>query len=184
MSAGGLAPLWLMGRALVGVLLFVLLFWLSRAAAATLHQRSPQHRIIGKWAALHRALDEYAARGRRLLLTVTMLLSFLLQASQIVLNVALADVVGLQVSMLLMWWLVPVLALASLLPVGIGGLGVREVAAVSLLSASGAIPQTIIAWSLLWQATVWLASLPGGLWWMSRSRPGAAPLGAETQSTA
>jgi uncharacterized protein (TIRG00374 family) len=181
-AAGGLSPLSLMWRALVGVLLFVLLFWLSRAAAATLHQRSQQHRIIGKWAALHRALDGYAARGCRRSLTVVLLLSFLFQASQIVLNVALAYVVGLQVSIFVMWWLVPVLALASLLPVGIGGLGVREVAAISFLGATGATPQTIIAWSLLWQATVWLASLPGGVWWASRRQRAAAPVDQATPS--
>jgi uncharacterized membrane protein YbhN (UPF0104 family) len=65
-----------------------------------------------------------------------MLLSLVFQASQIVLNIFLARAVGLNVPPLVMWWLVPVLARASLVPLGIGGLGVREVAALKLLGSS------------------------------------------------
>jgi hypothetical protein len=100
-----------------------------------------------------------------------MLLSLLFQASQIGLNIVLARSLGLEVPAIAFWWLVPVLALASLVPVGVGGLGVREAAAVTLLHGAGITTantaSTIVLWSLLWQATVWLSSAPG-VWWAFR----------------
>jgi uncharacterized membrane protein YbhN (UPF0104 family) len=137
-----------------------------------LSRTAPHNKLARKWSAVHRALDEYGSRGRCGVLATAMLLSLVFQASQVVLNIMLARAVGLNLPPLVMWWLVPVLALASLVPLGIGGLGVREVAAIKLLGASGISAETILAWSLLWQATVWLASLPGALWWKGRSDTG------------
>jgi hypothetical protein len=171
MAKGNMAmsPFMIIIQAMVVALLFAALFWMSRRAAKRLSHKAPHNNLARKWAALHRALDEYGSRDRLGVLATSMLLSLVFQASQVVLNLVLARAVGLQLPPLVMWWLVPVLALASLVPLGIGGLGVREVAAIKLLSASGISAETVLAWSLLWQATVWLASLPGALWWKSRS---------------
>jgi uncharacterized protein (TIRG00374 family) len=134
----------------------------ARAAAYRFAARAPDNKWLRKWAALHRSLDFYAQRERRPVLVTALVLSLLFQGSQVVLNIALARVVGLDLPALAFWWLVPLLALASLVPLGIGGLGVREAAAVALLhNSEGVAVDNIVAWSLLWQATVWLASLPG-----------------------
>ena len=93
-------------------------------------------------------------------LGAALLISLAFQASQIALGIGLAHAVGLNLPAATFAWLVPLLALASLVPVGIGGLGVREATAVTLVG-SAAPPEVVIAWSLLWQATVWLSSLPG-----------------------
>ncbi|HEX8551101.1 MAG TPA: lysylphosphatidylglycerol synthase transmembrane domain-containing protein [Abditibacteriaceae bacterium] len=105
------------------------------------------------------------ARGRGAV-AVSLILSFIFQASQIALGIGLARAIGWNLPTQTFFWLIPVLALASLVPVGIGGLGVREAAAVALVG-SAAPAETAIAWSLLWQAVVWLASVPGG-WWLVR----------------
>jgi hypothetical protein len=147
-----------------GVLLsFVLGVMATRAVVYRLVERAPDNKWLRKAAALHRALDFYAQRERQPVLTAALALSLLFQGSQVVLNIALARVVGLDLPALTFWWLLPLLALASLVPLGIGGLGVREAAAVGLLhnTGTGADAGTIVAWSLLWQATVWLSSLPG-----------------------
>jgi uncharacterized membrane protein YbhN (UPF0104 family) len=105
----------------------------------------------------------YAAPHGRGALFASLLISFAFQASQIGLGIGLARAVGLLLPATTFVWLVPLLALASLVPVGIGGLGVREAAAVALLG-SAAPAELVIAWSLLWQAIVWLSSLPGVFW--------------------
>jgi uncharacterized membrane protein YbhN (UPF0104 family) len=109
---------------------------------------------------LKNALDFYLKPQNRNVMSIAMLLSFAFQISQVLLNIGLAHASNLSVPDSVFWWLGPLLSLSGLVPVGIGGLGVREAAAVGLLGglvSSG----KIVAWSLLWQATVWLSSLPG-----------------------
>jgi hypothetical protein len=57
-----------------------------------------------------------------------LLISLAFQASQIGLGIGLGRAVGLDLPTATFVWLVPLLALASLVPVGIGGLGVRVAA--------------------------------------------------------
>lgn len=175
---------------MIGALLLLALgVWCLRAPAVRLEQRAPQHRLARAWAGLHQALDFYLRPETRGALAVALGLSLLFQASQVVLNIALARAVGLALPGAVFWWLVPALTLASLLPVGLGGLGVREAAAVTLLSNSGllntsaatghsATAATVVAWSLLWQATIWLSSLPG-IFWRGRGEELSAELAPE-----
>jgi uncharacterized protein (TIRG00374 family) len=126
-----------------------------------------QAKLARFWIKLHRALDVYLAPATRGALAGAVLISLVLQLGQIGLNILLAHAVGLHLPILTFAWLIPSLAIASMLPLGIGGLGVREAAAVALLggAATGAslATGTIIAWSLLWQATLWLSALPGAV---------------------
>jgi glycosyltransferase 2 family protein len=115
--------------------------------------------IAGKWAMLHHEIDFYARRERWGTLVAALTLSFVFQISLVGINVFLARAVGLSSPFTTFLWLVPLLSITSMLPIGIGGLGVREVAAVAVLGNS----PNVVAWSLLYQATVWLASLPGAL---------------------
>lgn len=148
-----------------GVLLFLLfVFGVARCSVAR-NATSKWHR---KWRAFSDALALYGAPSSRRALWFSLLISVVFQSSQILLNVFLARAVGLDISIATFWWLVPSLAIASLVPLGIGGLGVREAAALQLLAGSGAPAATIIAWSLLWQTTVWLSSLPGVFWATAR----------------
>ena len=129
-------------------------------------------KAVRKWAALHREIDFYAGRERRLTLVLALAMSFVFHASYMAINIFLARAAGLQTPITTFLWLVPLLSLMSMIPIGIGGLGVREAAAVAVLGNTA--PQgTILAWSLLLQATIWLSSLPGSLflgeWRRSRS---------------
>ncbi|MDQ3814873.1 MAG: flippase-like domain-containing protein [Armatimonadota bacterium] len=153
----------------IGVLaVFAILAVVSRAVALRLEVRRPHSGLLRKWANLHRALDFYASHRRWPALAGALGLSFLFQSAQVVHNLVLAHVVGLDLPGSVFWWLVPLLAVASLLPLGLGGLGVREAAAVAMLAGTGVAPEIIVAWSLLWQATIWLASLPGALFVQAR----------------
>ena len=117
-----------------------------------------------KFARLQSALAFYARPQHRALLAQAMLLSILFQASQVLLNIGLARASGLDLPARVFWWIGPILSLSGLIPAGIGGLGVREAAAVALLRDWPVSVGQIVGWSLLWQATVWLASLPGIIW--------------------
>ena len=116
-----------------------------------------------KIARLRAALAFYARAQHRGTLMWALALSFAFQISQILLNIALASASGLDLPARIFWWLGPLLSLSGLIPAGIGGLGVREAAAVALLQGWPVSVGQIVGWSLLWQATVWLASLPGAL---------------------
>ena len=110
------------------------------------------------------ALAFYARPEHRGVLARALALSLAFQASQVLLNLGLAWASGLDLPARVFWWLGPLLSLSGLIPAGIGGLGVREAAAVALLGNWPVSVGHIVGWSLLWQATVWLASLPGILW--------------------
>ena len=116
-----------------------------------------------KIARLKAALSFYARRQNRGVLWRALALSLLFQISQVLLNIGLASASGLELPARVFWWLGPLLSLSGLIPAGIGGLGVREAAAVALLGGWQLSVGQIVGWSLLWQATVWLASLPGAL---------------------
>ena len=116
-----------------------------------------------KIARLKAALSFYAQRQHRGVLWRALALSLLFQVSQVLLNIGLARASGLELPARIFWWLGPLLSLSGLIPAGIGGLGVREAVAVALLGGWPVSVGQIVGWSLLWQATVWLASLPGAL---------------------
>jgi uncharacterized membrane protein YbhN (UPF0104 family) len=126
---------------------------------------SQRGKIARKLNSLRGALDFYGKPHLRGVLWGALALSLLFQASQVMLNMGLARSAQLDLPAGTFWWLAPLLSLSGLIPAGIGGFGVREGAALTLLR--GDFPHLeagqIVAWSLLWQATVWLASLPGAL---------------------
>lgn len=144
-ASGGQWPLVLVSLALLCLLLgaFLLLPRVSH----------PKIKRIGE------AVAGYA--HQRATLVAAFGLSLVFQGSQIALNFFLARALNLGVGALDMSWIGPVLSLSGLVPLGIGGLGTREVAAVALLSRFGVARGEAVAWSLLWQTTIWGASLPG-----------------------
>ena len=89
-----------------------------------------KHPVIAR---LQNALSFYARPQHRAVLARAMLLSLAFQASQVLLNIGLACAVELDLPARVFWWLGPLLSLSGLIPAGIGGLGVREAAAVALL---------------------------------------------------
>ena len=82
----------------------------------------------------------------------TLVISVVVQAAFVLVNVRLGRAVGVvaPVSVWLMAW--PLAKLAALVPVSVGGIGVREVALVALMRPFGDDPSAIMAAGLLWQA--------------------------------
>lgn len=155
-SGFGINALW---QIFVILALAALGFAVLRATAYRLERAATGKaaKVIGKWASLHREIDFYAQPERRKTLVFALGISFIFQSAQVAINIFLARATGLQAPITTFLWLVPLLSLMSMIPIGIGGLGVREAAAVAVLGNQA------LAWSLMLQATVWLSSLPGAL---------------------
>ena len=60
--------------------------------------------------------------------------------------------------------IVTVSTLAALLPISLGGLGVREISLTALLIAFGVAPSESVAISLIGRCFIWALSLVGGVW--------------------
>lgn len=56
----------------------------------------------------------------------------------------------------------------TILPISIGGWGVRELAAKALLTAHGASPEEAVVYSIAFGLVVMLATIPGALYWLFR----------------
>lgn len=152
----------------LGLVALVLLCWVVMKGL----EHKSTHVLVQKLGRVRQQVSYYMDPELRAQLALALGLSLAFQLSQVLLNIYLAGIVGLDLPWLTFFWLCPLLALSGLLPIGIGGLGVREGAALALLSGSALVATEghILGWSLLWQVTVWLSSLPGGLFLKARSK--------------
>ncbi len=106
-------------------------------------------RVAGK---VRGALDALLAQPRAALGALG--LSLAIQAAFVMLNVALGDAVGIHVPVavwLLAW---PLAKLTALLPISLGGIGVREVALAALLAPFAVDATLAVAQALLWETVL------------------------------
>ena len=109
-----------------------------------------------------------AAQAVRLLMrnpapgVLTLLLSVIIQLLLISLNILLAVAIGLSAQWALWFFAWPLAKLVSLLPISLGGLGVRDAALLVLLTPHVAIPALVVAQSLSWQAVLILSGVLAG----------------------
>lgn len=92
-----------------------------------------------------------------------------LQAGFVLVNVHLGDMMGLQLDLRLWFLLWPLAKIAAMVPVSLGGLGVRE-AAFGALVKPFAAPTLAIAESLVWQSILIAGGLLAGGWWLLTDR--------------
>jgi uncharacterized membrane protein YbhN (UPF0104 family) len=139
------AGLWLAAGAMV-VLFAGLVLMRSRRMAGIAGN------IAGAWRAL-------VTRPAALLGAVT--ISLVVQSAFVMTNVWLARQVG--VTTALPAWFVawPLSKLIAVLPISLGGIGVREAALVSLLAPYGAPREAVLASGILWQAVLIVTGVAG-----------------------
>jgi len=90
-------------------------------------------------------------------------LGVVLQASLVLLNAWLADACGSHIALGAWFFAWPLAKIASMVPVSLGGLGVREAALVSLLAPLGADAATVVAAGLAFEAVIIGGGLISGL---------------------
>lgn len=134
------------------------------------------HRFLERWARLRpvagllgitEATHTYLRRPY--LLAALVLISLGLQGLQIAIFLILGTGVDAGLSAEQYLFIVPVILVAASIPVTVGGLGVREAAAVTLFTAAGMSQENAAAVSLLFIPVLLLSGLPG-LWFFLRMR--------------
>lgn len=118
-----------------------------------------------------RSLVAIRRMGRRPSIAVAGLgLSLSIQGGFVLLNAWLGHHIGVQVP-LSVWFLTwPLAKVASLMPISLGGLAVREASLAALLAPFGVPLALGVLASLLWQSVLIAGGLGGGLVWLILSR--------------
>jgi uncharacterized membrane protein YbhN (UPF0104 family) len=137
-------------------------WWLVICAAAgalvgAIGLRLARHTRVAK--TIGEAWRDLAAR--RLALGIAILISLSVQAAFVLTNVWLAREVGVTTHLAAWFVAWPLSKLIAVLPISLGGLGVREAALVSLLAPYGADSNAVLASGLLWQAILAVSGLVG-----------------------
>jgi len=116
------------------------------------------------------------------LLIFVQLVSLAIQACLVLLGYRLALAVGLQVDLGAWIFAWPLAKLISILPISLGGLGLREATLAAILMPFGAYGAQVVAAGLIWQGVLFLAGGLGGIIvFMSRDQAKQA-LGAKDLS--
>lgn len=121
-------------------------------------------RLHGLSASLHRATDawrDFAGSSGRLL--ASFVLGILFQLLGVAIFAVLANNLGIGLPLADWAWIVGVVSLAILIPVSIGGIGLREGALVGSLAFLGVAPERAMALSFGVFATTLVGALIGGL---------------------
>ena len=93
-------------------------------------------------------------------------MSLAIQSTFVLMNAWLGRSIGIEVG-LAVWFLVwPLAKIASLLPISLGGLAVREASLAALLMPFGVPISRGVVGSLLWQTVLIVGGLLGGLVWL------------------
>lgn len=126
----------------------------------------------GPFAAIRAALPMVAEFFKRPgLLAFVTVLSFVLQTLVVVVNIFNAMALKLEVPVVFYFILIPLIAVATMIPVSLNGLGVREGAFVFFLSQVGVSQEQALSLALLWLAVLIASGLIGGLVWMATPAP-------------
>jgi uncharacterized protein (TIRG00374 family) len=143
----------------------------DRIIAAT-----PMARMRHRAAPLYDAV--YAYRARPGVIASTVLLSFVFQGVVIAVVFLNTRALHLDVPFSSIAVFVPLISLASMIPVSVNGLGVREALYIFFFGRLGAPSEVSVSLALLFLAVTFMASLPGGLVYASqrsgRPQPTAA----------
>jgi uncharacterized membrane protein YbhN (UPF0104 family) len=136
---------WILGAAIgAGLLLGAILFLRRRTVLAG--------RIFEAWARLH---------ARRSAVAGAAAISVVVQSAFVMTNVWLARQVGVATPLTAWFVAWPLSKLIAVLPISLGGIGVREAALVSLLTPYGAPREAVLASGILWQAVLIVTGLTG-----------------------
>lgn len=113
----------------------------------------------------------YAYRKAKHLIFAASLMSLLMQTLVIFTYFLLGVSIGIELNLISYFAIVPMVFLATSVPISPGGLGVREGTMVALLTLVAVDTQQALSLSLLYLLVLWGTTLPGGLMLLKTSRP-------------
>jgi uncharacterized membrane protein YbhN (UPF0104 family) len=153
------AGMWLAAGA-VGVLIAAVILFRSRRFAGVANHTSEA------WTAIV---------TRRSALAGAVVISLVVQSAFVMTNVWLARQVGVTTGLAAWFVAWPLSKLIAVLPISLGGIGVREAALVSLLAPYGAPREAVLASGILWQAILIITGIAGLLVTQMWPRAAAIP---------
>jgi uncharacterized membrane protein YbhN (UPF0104 family) len=159
------AAWWVMGSAGAAAVAAAALFALRRTAISK--------KVTQAREALH---------ARRFAVAGAVAISFSVQSAFVLTNVWLARQVGVQTPLPAWFVAWPMSKLIAVLPISLGGIGVREAALVSLLVPYGAPREAVLASGILWQAVLAVTGLIGLI--VTQMLPRLSPVPAALESPA
>jgi uncharacterized membrane protein YbhN (UPF0104 family) len=112
---------------------------------------------------------------RRSALAGAVVISLVVQSAFVMTNVWLARQVGVTTGLAAWFVAWPLSKLVAVLPISLGGIGVREAALVSLLAPYGAPREAVLASGILWQAVLIVTGLAGLIITQMWPRTAASP---------
>lgn len=156
---------WALGGVLAAGLIVLAAAWAARGRLASVRQSMP--------------LVAELFRRPGVLMWVAVL-SILLQTLVVIVNIFNGLALHLEIPIAFYFLLIPLVAVATMIPVSLNGLGVREGAFVFFLAQVGVPEAQALSLALLWLAILIASSLIGGLVWIvtpapPRSDPAASP---------
>lgn len=86
-----------------------------------------------------------------------------LQSGFVLLNARIGSAIGLDLDLPAWFLIVPLAKIAAMLPISLGGLGVREVAVAALTAPLGVHKEIAVAQSLVWESVLVAGSVVAGL---------------------
>ncbi len=171
LESGQLVPLVAVSAAGLGAVVVIA----SVLRHGGLARRLPE--TVRPWAAqAGAALRAYVSEPR--LLAVVVVIGLVFQLVVVLATWCISETVGLDLSFPLLAAVIPLVLIATALPISIGGLGVREGSFVALLASANVSAGDATLLSLLSAAALAIASLPGGLVLLfreDRGRPVSQP---------
>ena len=124
-------------------------------------------RVDDKVERLFNSVNVY--RGRWGLITATMLMSLGVQVGCALVNLLAARSIGLDKAGLTDYLVfIPAIGLISMIPISVGGTGLREASYMLMFSSIGVEQHQALALSVLWLGVIAITSLPGGIVYVAR----------------
>lgn len=146
--------------ALVGGVLLIVSPQLLRIAEPILHKLRLDS-IAARFAKIQLLLRQFAQHRQALLSSIV--LSLILQFGIVYYHYFIAQQLGIEVSFLALLVFIPIIVVVTLLPISLGGLGLKEGLWVYLFSRIGLSVEDALLLSLTITFLSWLLSLPGGI---------------------
>jgi uncharacterized protein (TIRG00374 family) len=104
-----------------------------------------------------------ALRGRPGSAALGFLACLGLQSGFVLLNAWIGNAIGIRLDLAAWFLVVPLAKIAAMVPISLGGLGVREIAVAALTAPLGVEREIAVAQSLVWQSVLVAGSLLAGL---------------------
>lgn len=146
-------------------------FWIGTRCLDRIFVMLPEEHAVRRFIARLLPYQE-----RPMLLVKAIGWSFIVQMGGALVVGIMARTVGVELGPVVWFTVVPLVALLTVLPVSIGGMGMRETVMQSLLAQYyGVSPDKGLAVGLLWSLSTVVTGLLGGLLFLAERRPVAGP---------